>query len=614
MIKPATTATRVALDCSGFWKFKPDPENIGEQDAWQNGIDSSLEIAVPGSWNEQLAEAGLMNYVGAAWYEKTLVVPKSFDGKSIRLYVGSADFGAKVWANGAFVGEQPFGFLPFELDLSPFVKAGEAIRITLRVSNHLSDETVPQGIAQTDYELERRIREETFPPARFDFFPFGGVHRPVYLVATDVAHFKSLKVCCALLTSSDGGVRIFAEVAHQEPLVARFAIDGIATQSVVANGFAEAHLVVPNCKPWSCETPHLYALRAELLRGEEVIDDCEVSVGIREVKIVGNHLLLNGRPVFLRGFGKHEDSAIHGRALNLPQLVKDFGLMKWINANSFRTSHYPYSEEWLDFADRNGFLVISEAADISRDFRKTTALSLFNHKAFLKQLIERDFNHPCVVAWSISNEPNYLGEPEYHDGRGEIYWRELATFVRQLDDSRPITIANVQRATLKDPAFQFVDFISLNRYYGWYENPAQLDLAAKRLSEELDELARLYGKPILVSEFGADAVSGFHSTSDQLFTEDYQADLIRRYCEVIESKPFAIGEHVWNFADFRTPQHHRRVVLNLKGVFTRTREPKRAAFILKEIWRKHAATFAQTLFQKEPLAQSEANVALKLSQ
>lgn len=595
MLKPITTSTRTVLDCSGFWKFKIDRENQGEVGHWERGLSSTLDIAVPGSWNEQLAEAGLMNYVGAVWYEKELMLPKIFEGKSIRLYIGSVDFSAKVWVNGCFVGEQVFGFLPFELDLTSFVKAGEKLRLTIRVCNELSEETIPQGISQRDYALEHRVRDETFPPARFDFFPFGGIQRTVSLVATDLSHFTSIKVQTHLLTSSDGGVSVLAHVSQSEPLVARFSIGDIVAQVPIENGAVTSTLVVPNCIAWSCENPHCYTLRAELLRNGTVIDDYELLIGIREVKVEGSQLLLNGKPIFLRGFGKHEDSPIHGRGLNLPQIVKDFGLMKWINANSFRTSHYPYAEEWLDFADRHGVLVISEVADISRDFRKTTETSLFNHKAFLEQLVSRDFNHPSVIAWSISNEPNYLGESEYHDGRGEAYWKELTAFARQLDHTRPITIAHVHRATLKDPALKFVDFISLNRYYGWYENPAQLDLVVKRLSDELDEIARLYGKPILFTEFGADTVAGFHSTTDQLFTEEYQSNLIRRYCEVIASKPYTIGEHVWNFADFRTPQHHRRIVMNLKGVFTRTRDPKLAAFTLKEIWRQQQTTFEKRL-------------------
>jgi beta-glucuronidase len=589
MLRPQTTQNRLVLDCSGEWLFKVDRDNIGESAQWQNGLESGTEIAVPGSWNEQLAEQGLMNYIGAAWYQKDIMIPRALASKSFRLYIGSADFSAKVWVNGHFIGAHPFGFLPFEFDLTEVVKAGEAARITLRVSNELSDSSIPQGVSQADYKHEGRLRDETFPPARFDFFPFGGLHRQTSLEARHAVHFQSLQVETKLLTARDAIIKLRATISAQFEGEAKFTICGKEITKTAHRGEVACEIILENCSFWSPETPHLYSLRAEVLKEGECIDDYEMLVGIREIRISGNQLLLNNKPIFLRGFGKHKDSPIFGRGFNLPQVVKDFSLMKWINANSFRTSHYPYAEEWLDFADKQGFLVISEVADISRDFRKTTPLSLLNHQYFLEKLIERDRNHPCVVAWSLSNEPNYLGEAEYHDGRGESYWRSLSDSVRRLDCTRPFTIANVQRATIKDAALSVADFISINRYYGWYENPAQLDLAASRLSEELDALYALYQKPILVSEFGADTVSGLHSTTDQLFTEEYQSRLIRRYCEVIESKPFTIGEHVWNFADFRTPQHHRRIVMNLKGVFSRAREPKLAAFTLKEMWKSLAA-------------------------
>jgi beta-glucuronidase len=147
----------------------------------------------------------------------------------------------------------------------------------------------------------------------------------------------------------------------------------------------------------------------------------------------------------------------------------------------------------------------------------------------------------------------------------------------------------VQRHGPDDPVFAACDVLSINRYYGWYDHPGQLDTAAALLQAELDALAARHGKPILVAEFGADTVAGLHATYDQLFTEEYQEAFLRRYLEVIERHPATIGAHVWNFADFRTAQHFRRVVLNLKGVFTRTREPKRAAFALKELWSRAPA-------------------------
>jgi beta-glucuronidase len=136
----------------------------------------------------------------------------------------------------------------------------------------------------------------------------------------------------------------------------------------------------------------------------------------------------------------------------------------------------------------------------------------------------------------------------------------------------------------EDPSFAHSDFISVNRYLGWYGIPGDIDKAGEQLRNELEHLHRKFQKPIMVTEFGADTISGEHATYPQMFTEEYQSLLIEKYFHVIESLPFTVGEHIWNFADFRTAQHHRRVVLNRKGVFTRQRDPKSAAFVIRQHW------------------------------
>jgi len=147
-----------------------------------------------------------------------------------------------------------------------------------------------------------------------------------------------------------------------------------------------------------------------------------------------------------------------------------------------------------------------------------------------------------------------------------------------------MTVPNCFRAGINDPVFEFSDIITLNRYYGWYEYPGQLEHAISLLSTEMDAVYAKYYKPVMLTEFGADTIPGLHSTSDQMFTEEYQEKFLEMYVESIRSKNYTVGEHVWNFADFRTPQHFRRVVFNMKGVFTRDRAPKNAAFKLRKIW------------------------------
>ncbi len=576
------------MEINSLWKFRVDPEKHGESLKWFTDFDSDIEIAVPGSWNEQLEEIGLLHYIGLAWYSRRMFLPAHFSGQRIWLRIGSADFSSKVWVNGSFVGTGEFGFLPYDFEITNFVKTGCENLIVVAVSNELNDDSLPQGIKSEDYTNDNRIREETNPPARFDFCPFGGIHRPVMAYTTPRTYIKNLSVDMKITLPSTGGIGVTAEVGGDElcSLSVRL-LDkegNVVAESDPGDSGLRRELIVNDCRFWSQDDPYLYTLVANLKSGTEFKDEHSLEIGVREVKIEGDSLLLNGKKIFLRGYGKHEDFSVIGRGLFLPLTVKDFELMKWTNSNSFRTSHYPYAEEILSYADKKGILVISEAPAVSLDLRYVSSKALDNHKRFIQSMVERDRNHPSVIIWSLGNEPNIVGDQGYYDGSGKDYWKEIFEFTKSLDKSRPVTVPNCTRAGLDDPVFQFSDILSINRYYGWYEYPGNLNLAIAKLTRDMEELHKRYGKPVLVTEFGADSLPGVHSTSLQMFTEEYQMRLIEGYIQCIESKPYSVGEMVWNFADFRTPQHFRRVVLNLKGVFTRSREPKLSAFKLKELW------------------------------
>jgi beta-glucuronidase len=268
--------------------------------------------------------------------------------------------------------------------------------------------------------------------------------------------------------------------------------------------------------------------------------------------------------------------------------VRDFELMRWTGANSFRTSHYPYNEELMQMADRMGFLVIDEVPAtslgfLSDRFDDLTGL-LENHKRVLKELIDRDRNHPSVISWSTANEPNLWNEPSYGNEASRRYFREIYQHVRSLDPSRPVIAITTPTFSVEDDSLAACDIIGINRYFGWYTEPASLKAAGVKLDREMDALFARYGKPIMITECGADTIEGAHSTTVQMFTEEYQTELLRVYAAVADQKAYCAGFHVWNFADFLTPQHFRRVILNRKGVFTREREPKGAAFFLRSHW------------------------------
>jgi beta-glucuronidase len=588
MLFPQFNNFRYLLDLSGVWKFKPDPQKEGEQNKWYEGFESNIDIAVPGSWNEQLEELGLLNFVGAAWYNHKVYIPKEFSDKKVWLRIGSADYYSKLWINGKFVGENKVGFLPFEFDISSFITPGKEAEITLMVNSELNCETIPQGISPKDFFEQDRLREETYPTARFDFFPFGGIHRPVKIFTTPTTYIDEIKIDTIILPEGTGLAKVKVGIKNGQKITIEANIEGLnepfISSNTDENGESIFELRIDNCQFWSSINPHLYKLNIQLKKDHTVIDKYAIEFGVREITVKENKLYLNGDEIYLKGFGKHEDFSVIGKGLFLPLIIKDFQLLKWINANSFRTSHYPYAEEIMYMADKKGFLIIDEVPAVSLDFRCTNDRTLVNHKESIKKLIARDYNHPSVIMWALGNEPNLVGEDTYYNGTGKKYWKEIFEYSRKLDSTRPMTVPNCFRAGINDPVFEFSDIITLNRYYGWYEYPGQLEHAISLLSTEMDAVYAKYGKPIMLTEFGADTIPGLHSTSDQMFTEEYQEKFLEMYVESIRSKNYTVGEHVWNFADFRTPQHFRRVVFNMKGVFTRDRAPKNAAFKLQKIW------------------------------
>jgi len=597
MLFPQQNSHRTIHDLSGFWRFQPDPSDIGERDGWANQklSEKAMLIAVPGAWNEQLAERGLRNFVGIGWYEFEFMAPK-FDRETHRLLlrVSAADHHASVWLNGTRVGSHAGGFLPFEIDLSSaLAKDQTPNRLQISVDSRLTMETLPQGIVPdaVPYNEVEYDRRHVFPPTRFDFFPYGGLTRSVQLLVVPATRVTSI----AVRSSLNGRVDLSIAVAGPAncSTVEIFDVDGKSVAGPVRLGFvdqrADCSVVLTKPRLWSPATPHLYSAVVRVLDSSE--HECDYyaeAFGIRAITIKDGVLLLNGDPLYLAGFGKHEEFPIVGRGQFRAAYLRDFELMRWSGANSFRTSHYPYDEEIMRLADQLGFLVIDEAPAVSLGFLSDQAEQLepllTNHRRVLTELVERDRNHPSVIAWSPMNEPNLWNEPHYQNDASRSYFRAIFDHLRNLDPTRPTIAITMAAFSADDVALEASDLIGINRYYGWYTDPGELSKAGSALEQEMDALFARYGKPIMITECGVDTVEGFHATTAQMFTEEYQTEFLRVYASVADRKPFCAGFHVWNFSDFLTPQHHRRVILNRKGVFTRDRNPKSAAFFLRAHW------------------------------
>jgi beta-glucuronidase len=547
---------------------------------------------VPGSWNEQYED--LFNYLDLAWYVKRTYVPPGWQGQRVFIRVGSANYCGTVYVNGTPVGTHEGGHLPFAFEITDLLRWDAANVIAISVENELKPTRVPAGNMTTALGPFA-----SFPRTTFDFFPFAGLHRPVVLYTVPQTSIEDITVVTGI-TGADGTVAVTARL--NAPVTARGQVrltggtTAVEADLVFRDGTAEATLTVPAARLWSDKDPYLYELTVQT-EG----DRYALPVGIRTIAVRGGQVLLNGQPVHLNGFGRHEDFIASGKGLNLPLLVKDYQLMRWTGANSYRTSHYPYSEEEMQMADREGFLIIDEIPAVSLQFEseENAAIRLRQCLQQIEELIARDKNHPSVVMWCVANEPmptslnlTTLGGSAGGDPsvvRGKQFLDTLMRRARELDPMRLVTIVTVMGGP--QDWMQECDVICMNRYWGWYVMGGELDKALAALEQELDQVWEMWHKPIIMTEFGADTMAGMHGHPNVMWTEEYQADYIRGHLQVAGRKDFVAGMQVWNFADFAAVQSIMRVGgLNMKGIFTRIRTPKMAAHVLREFWAQPADT------------------------
>ncbi|HEY8234059.1 MAG TPA: beta-glucuronidase [Vicinamibacteria bacterium] len=588
LLYPRQNAHRGLVDLSGFWQFQLDPKEEGEAARWFDALPAPRTVAVPCSWNDLFDDA--RDYLGLAWYRTETWVPQAWRGQRVFVRVGSATYACKVWVNGTLVAEHFGGHLPFAADVTDRIAWDRPTAIAVGVENKSLPERVPAGPSGAGGFAGLT---GGYPATTYDFFPYSGIHRPVLLFSVPATHIDDVTVRTTL-EGKDGRVDVRVQATGGYAGRGRARLGAIEAALRFQNGVAEASLRVPDVRPWGPRDPHLYPLSLTLDDGRRATDSYTLDVGVRTFEVRGDRLLLNGQEITLTGFGKHEDFPINGRGLNVPLLVRDHELLRWVGANSYRTSHYPYSEEAMDLADRLGVLVIDEIPAVSLNFLEKPDLVakwLAQCQLALDELVARDKNHASVVMWCVANEPmagspgSPAPPPPAAVEAGTRFFQTLYDHVRARDASRPVTVVGVGNGPVEWLAP--FDVTCINRYYGWYSLGGRLDAAAAALAKELDGLHERLRKPIVITEFGADTAAGVHSQPEEMWGEEYQVEFLRRYLDTAASRPFVAGLHVWNFADFKTGQGILRMAgLNHKGVFTRDRRPKMAAHFLRSRWHR----------------------------
>lgn len=589
MLYPIMTESRNLIDLNGVWQFKIDKGNGFSEKWYESKLVDTINMAVPSSYNDLVDCSEIRDHVGWVWYERNFILQKSILSERIVLRFGSATHIAKVYLNGKLLTEHKGGFLPFEAEINDFLVDGEN-RLTVAVNNIIDETTLPVGIVR---EVEINGKKVTKNVVNFDFFNYAGIHRPVKIYTTPKTYVKDISVVTTFENTTGYIDYDLDIVGDAEVKVSCIDEDG---KTVAVSESKSGKITIDNVILWQPLKAYLYKLKVELTKDGKLIDTYTQDVGVRTVEVKDRKFLINNKPFYFKGFGKHEDSHINGRGFSEAVNIKDFSLMKWIGANSFRTSHYPYSEEIMRLADREGLVVIDEvpAVGLHLNFMATALLgggerrdtwkeigTRPHHEDTLRELVSRDKNHPCVVMWCVANEPDSDSE-----GAKE-YFEPLIKLVKDLDpQKRPTTVVTYLMSTPdKCKVGDIVDVLCLNRYYGWYLAGGSLDEAKDMIEKELVGWEkRCPNTPIMFTEYGADTVAGFHDTVPVMFTEEYQVDYYKANHEVMDKHKSFIGEHVWNFADFATSQGVLRVQGNKKGIFTRDRKPKMIAHEFKKRW------------------------------
>lgn len=547
---------RSKIDLDGLWRFHNDPYDSHRRRAAYDpryfellsmAEDEALRRArtdfpmgawqtmnVPGCWNEEHPE--LMHYEGSALYVREFEGPPA--GPLYFLHVGAANYECTLWLNGAFLGRHEGGFTPFCVD----------------VTSHLEPRNVLAMVVDNRRELHQ------VPGLWYDWFNYGGIFRSIRLLEVPPSHIRWMFV--RLLPGTDfRRLRFDVETSAAEGEGLTLAVPALQVEErTTVDGRGEASLeLTAEPRLWSPEDPYLYEVEVALESGDRLED----SVGFREVRVEDDRLLLNGQPIFLRGISAHEEFPGRGRAGREEDTRRMLEAARELGCNFVRLAHYPHHENAARLADTMGLLLWEEVPIYWHiDFAAPAVLA--NARNQLRELILRDRNRASVILWAVANETPNTTERL-------AFLSDMTAYARELDSSRLVSAALLPQPD--DPLISRLDVVGVNEYFGWYYGQVE------QVEGLLANLASS-GKPIIVSEFGADCAAGLHGAADEIRTEEFQVDFYRRQFDSILRFPSIIGTSPWVLYDFRTPLRQNRYQrgYNRKGLVRDDHTSHKTAF------------------------------------
>ena len=568
-----TKGRKLSLD--GPWQFRFDPEARGVAEAWYSETSSGSwrTLSVPGTYNVQVPES--LWYQGKAWYRRKFRIPETWPvGGRLLLRFNGVALRSKVWVNGRQVGEHPFAYTGFELDITEAVRRDGANLLAVEVDNEI---------------LERAIPDKKW----HGWWDYGGIFRSVCLEWKPETYVANLWMDTRMQRDgwSFAPTAVFRRVGTDSVRASlSWRLDAPDGERVwekdqqVVLGSGETRFAVRDSlgqvEPWSPEHPALYRLTVRLQDELGNVDSLTIRTGFRQIETRGSRILLNGEPVVFRGISRHEDHPEYGSALP-PELHRhDLEEIKALGCNFVRLAHYPQDPYVYDLADSLGLMVWSEipAWQTSVDVLSDPEVLEKWAKPQLREMIDQMRRHPSVMIWSVGNEFDSSSP------KAAWYVSRAIEFVHQLDPTRLATFASSRHRLDRpfDICFPYVDFIAINEYYGWYYGTihdvgAVLDVLHKRFPD----------KPIVVSEFGAGAAPGKHNPNPpdagKDYSEEYQVKFLMTHMDQIyapERRGFMNGGIIWVYADFADPHRVGKGhpvewnYVNLKGLVTRERKHK----------------------------------------
>jgi beta-glucuronidase len=509
-------------------------------------------LKVPADWNTQ--RESLFYYEGPIWYERDFTYQPR-EHTRLFLHVGAANYRSWFWVNGQKVCEHEGGYTSFNCEITFAIHSGNNSIVAA---------------------VDNTRREDGVPTLETDWWNYGGLTREVSLIELPETFIDQYDLHLSRAEGSviEGWVHIEGRQPGAKVEVEIPELGARTTALVQEDRRAAIHLAVSGLERWSPESPKLY--KVKISAGQDSIDDL---IGFRTIETRGTEILLNGKPIFLRGVAIHAEAPYRtGRANTDKDAETLLGWAKELGCNYVRLAHYPHDESMLRAADRMGLLVWSENPVY-------WALQFDNPKVLAKagQQLDEEIgtsrNHAAIILWSMANEtPNTPARTNFIE--------TLASRARSLDSSRLITAALLVRAEghtkiVDDPLGNALDVIGVNEYIGWYEQrPEGADSTDWRIG---------YQKPLIVSEFGGGAEAGLHGGENDRWTEEYQANIYRHQLGMLNRIPQLRGMSPWVLMDFRSPNRPLAGIqdeFNRKGLISDQGEKKQAFFVLQKAYKE----------------------------